>query len=167
MIIAVMGKAGSGKDEFAKILGELIPVRRYAFADKLKFVATSLGWNGEKDEKGRKLLQDLGQCFRAYNKNTWVDIVINQIKDFDTVALPCVYVITDVRFPDEIERLKEEFNKVITVKLVGRQDDIGVNAEDISENALNDYTAKYVIYNNGDLSHLRDEIQRMLVMELN
>jgi hypothetical protein len=39
-IIAISGKIGSGKDEFAKILAELsnIPIERHAFADKVRDV---------------------------------------------------------------------------------------------------------------------------------
>lgn len=166
MIIAFTGKAGSGKNEAAKCLGELLPIKQYAMADKLKCVALSLGWNGEKDKKGRKFLQELGQCARNYDENVWVDMVINQIKEFNKVGLPHIDVITDIRFPNEIKQLENAFGDITVIRLTGRQADLGDNAKDISENALEDFRVDYEISNTSSLEYLKLELQRIIVQEL-
>jgi hypothetical protein len=73
----VSGRAGSGKSTFSnycidylKSLGHratLVP-----FAKGVKRTAKDcFGWDGKKDRKGRKLLQDIGLVGRAYNENLW------------------------------------------------------------------------------------------------
>ena len=51
-----------GKDTVCSIMG----LKRFAFADRLKEIAYSIGWDGKKDDRGRKLLIDLGAAIRAY-----------------------------------------------------------------------------------------------------
>ena len=60
-VILISGKAEAGKDLTCKILGELLrPINslRLAYGDYVKTTARDiLGWNGEKDVAGRKILQ--------------------------------------------------------------------------------------------------------------
>lgn len=107
-IYTISGKAGGGKDTFAQFLkcefeneGKKVCIVHYA--DYLKSIASLYyNWNGEKDEKGRSLLQTLGtNKVREKNPNFWVDIVKSLIEtvlwdDFD------VFLIPDARFPNEI-----------------------------------------------------------------
>jgi hypothetical protein len=75
----------------------------YHYADPLKMCAKNYyDWNGEKDDKGRTLLQWLGtEKVRANDNNAWVkiaDSIINGVLfDADYVIIP------DSRFPNEIE----------------------------------------------------------------
>ena len=80
VLILISGKAGTGKDTIGEYLVRKFGFKRYAFADRLKEVATELGWNGEKDFAGRKFLQELGSVVRNYDPDTWVNIVLNGIK---------------------------------------------------------------------------------------
>ena len=50
-----------GKDLATKFFEENYSGIRIAFADKVKEIAKLMGWNGEKDEKGRKLLTNIGR----------------------------------------------------------------------------------------------------------
>ena len=107
-IYTISGKAFHGKDTFAQFLkrefeneGKRVCVVHYA--DYLKSIASLYyNWNGEKDEKGRSLLQRLGtDKVREKSPNYWVDIVKSLIEtvlwdDFD------VFLIPDARFPNEI-----------------------------------------------------------------
>ena len=49
------------------------------YADLLKYMCkTFFGWNGEKDEFGRSLLQRVGtDCIRNVEPDYWVDFVIS------------------------------------------------------------------------------------------
>jgi len=112
IIVTFSGFAQHGKSESANILkmqlekqGKKALIANYT--DQLKHIARQyMGWNGEKDEQGRSLLQNLGaekvQRFPCY----WVDTVIGIAKifedDYDYV------LIADCRFPHDINRWKEE-----------------------------------------------------------
>jgi hypothetical protein len=64
--IALLGKAGSGKDTAAEPAGgELYPYQRVAFADKLKDVATIIWGPGARTDRTK--LQKLGvkPCVRS------------------------------------------------------------------------------------------------------
>ena len=114
-VIAISGKAESGKDTIAKWLKQQLEEQNYKvmiihFADVLKFVCRQyFDWNGEKDEYGRTLLQQVGTEMREKNNpNMWVDITRELIKgigkEFDYVLVP------DTRFRAEMDMLKNEFN---------------------------------------------------------
>lgn len=108
IILLISGKAESGKDTFANAfkyraeeIGKKTLIIKYG--DLVKFVASKYyDWDGNKDEKGRHLLQWLGTDLgRKNNKNVW----INCVKEI-TMALrtECDFVLVpDVRFPNEIE----------------------------------------------------------------
>lgn len=153
MILMLSGHAGCGKDTACKLIEKnYVWVRRLSFADRLKKIAQALTWDGNKDIKGRKFLQDLGQVARAYNENVWADIVAN---DMDESGIA---VITDFRFPNEAEVIKRRFNKVYTIRITGRSTDLGDNENDISEHALDDYKFDYYIDNSGTMKEFEDKL---------
>ncbi len=108
IVLLISGKAESGKDTFANAFKEKSEESGYKsliikYGDIVKFVAGKYyDWDGNKDEKGRHLLQWLGTDLgRKNNKNVW----INCVKEI-TMALrtECDFVlIPDVRFPNEID----------------------------------------------------------------
>ena len=63
MVLCISGKAQHGKDTSANMLREMLEEDGFRvlvvhYADLLKYVCRSFfGWNGEKDETGRSLLQ--------------------------------------------------------------------------------------------------------------
>ena len=68
-IIMVSGKARSGKDTFCQYYIDCanekgVRAERMAFADRLKYLAKELGWNGSKEGEGRSFLIDIGQILR-------------------------------------------------------------------------------------------------------
>lgn len=124
-VVAISGKAESGKDTIAKEIKQLLEEQNYKvmiihFADVLKFVCRQyFDWNGEKDEYGRTLLQQVGTEMREKNNpNMWVNITKELIRgigvEFDYVLVP------DTRFKEEIEMLNEYFD-CISVRVL-RQD---------------------------------------------
>lgn len=122
-IIALSGKAESGKNFYANLLKNYIEdsfnekVCLIAFADVLKHTAkTYFGWNGEKDEKGRELLQKVGTELREKkNPDIWVNITCDLIKfmssEYDW------FIVTDVRFERELLALKMRFLQVYPVRI--------------------------------------------------
>lgn len=109
-VIMISGKARNGKDCFASFLEKELKSRgqkplNIHFADFLKFFCQHyLGWNGNKDIDGRRILQETGSLFRESYEDAWVDIMIGFLRgaksSYDWVLIP------DVRYPNEIEKLK-------------------------------------------------------------
>ena len=47
---------------------------KYALADPIKEIArTGFGWDGRKDARGRRLLQEIGTVGRHYDPDLWLD----------------------------------------------------------------------------------------------
>ena len=77
MGFSISGLARSGKDTVADYLCEHKGYTKGHFARSLKSIAKNyLTWNGEKDEKGRRLLQVLGtEVARTHCKDSWLHMV--------------------------------------------------------------------------------------------
>ena len=122
-IILLSGKALSGKDSAANMIktkleskGKKVLVAHYG--DLVKYTCkTFFGWNGEKDEQGRTLLQVIGtDRIRAKRPNFWASYIRNILSIFENewnyVLIP------DTRFPNEIDLMKNTFDDVISVCVV-------------------------------------------------
>jgi hypothetical protein len=105
--IGLIGFAGSGKDTAARALLER-GWQRVGFADAIKTKAYFLGWDGLKDERGRRLLQDLGMAMRRFDENFWIHKAQNSMK-----GGPCVF--TDVRFQNEADFIRESGGIIVRV----------------------------------------------------
>lgn len=125
ILVGVMGYAQAGKDTFGKALG----YHRIAFADALKELALQSdpdikywveekGWEWAKARLPgcREFLQDLGVGARnVLGPNVWVDAAFLR---YDP-AVPTV--VTDVRFPNEVEAIKGRGGVVVKVVREGHK----------------------------------------------
>lgn len=102
-IILISGKAEAGKTTAAKFLKEYLESRGEhvaitPYGQLVKDLCKMLyGWNGQKDEAGRQLLQHFGtDVVRAVRPDYWVDHIIELscllYNEFDT------FIIDDSRF---------------------------------------------------------------------
>ena len=118
IIIGVCGDAGIGKTTVSKSLEKYMSVAKiYPFAGPLKEMAREIGWNGEKDEKGRKLLQVLGteigrQCI---SESIWEDKWRAQVGVAARDGVD-IMIADDVRFPNELALIRELAGVVIIVR---------------------------------------------------
>ena len=169
-IIMISGKMRHGKDTCAQFIKEELErmdkrILIIHYADYLKFILKQyFGWDGEKNEEGRKLLQIVGtDLIRARQPDFWVDIVAKFLlvthDQWDYVLIP------DTRFPNEITKMKMMFGIQNTFSLrVDRVDFVPEEAtkEQLahpSETALDGYEFDNYIFNTGDLNALREKIQ--------
>ena len=174
--ILISGKARSGKDTIAKYLIEQYGYTRWAFADKLKeCIYKYSDWDGEKDEKGRKLLQSVGQAFREYDKDNWIKVlakdIVEYIQDYHFLSYFNI-VISDVRFINEIETFKylmlEAFDenniKFRTIRIDRPiENDNAEWHKDISEIDLDNYNNfDYIISNDSDIDSLYRKIDKIM-----
>ncbi|EPY2277886.1 hypothetical protein ACXAT3_002637 [Clostridium sporogenes] len=168
-IFILSGKARAGKNSTSEIMKKHLEYYgdkclEIAYGDYLKFIAKQyLNWNGKKDRKGRQLLQYLGteKVRKGLNMpNYWVERVIDTIK---IVGDEYKYIfITDARFPNEIELIKQAFPNIVETIRVSRKDFINPLTEEqqkhISEIALDDYKFDYSIESENGLDNLKIKI---------
>lgn len=148
-LVGIAGYAGSGKDTAADVLVEL-GWQRVAFAGALKDLAGRIGWDGRKDEPGRRLLQDLGVAARdILGADVWVNALMG--------SLPERAVVTDVRFPNEVAAIHDHGGLVVRVVRTGV-----VPANDhVSEIAL-DGVDMPTIWNDGPVHQLHARLLQVL-----
>jgi hypothetical protein len=109
-IIGLCGYARSGKDTAAEGLIE-IGWTRVALADPLKRVALAIGWDGEKDEPGRVLLQNLGQAVREHiAPDAWITALLTAAERVHGDV-----VVTDVRYPNEAAAIRDQGGYLVQI----------------------------------------------------
>lgn len=164
-VICISAKARHGKDSAAEILKDHLEslnkkVLIIHYADLLKFICTKFfNWDGNKDEKGRSILQHVGtDIVGAKKPDYWVDFVISFLQlfptEWDYVLVP------DCRFPVEVTKMKKHFNTT-TLRIERPNFDNGLTFEQKqhpSEVSLDDYSFDATIYNSGSLSDFKDTI---------
>lgn len=154
-ILVISGKAGSGKDFLAEHIKQVYEkvygwkVASIAFADPLKMVARGVyGWNGEKGENGRNLLQTLGtDIVHENNQLCWTNCIINILHGLRTEF--DLFIIPDARFSHEIDHLKDELPDadIITIRVEGKTSLKDDRAFHPSETSLDDYRFDYYFPN--------------------
>jgi hypothetical protein len=105
MKIAFGGKMGSGKDSAADFLCKHYGGRRCSFAEPLyEILRSAQRVCGLPFKKDRKFLQFVGtEWGRAQDPELWINLLLKRTQDPDTN-----YFLSDVRFPNELERLKAD-----------------------------------------------------------
>jgi hypothetical protein len=134
-IIGISGKMGTGKNYIAeKVIPKHLPhdvVPIYlAFADQIKVelysgdTTATLTYDNlfnHKTAESRQLLQEYGtEVGRKQKKTKWVDALDMWITIFSArwnhpIMTP-VFIITDVRFPNELEYIKQKGGVIIRVE---------------------------------------------------
>jgi len=122
--ILISGKAGSGKTLLGSLIAKHLLKEKFRsvvipFATYLKRIAEkSFYWDGIKDEKGRELLQNLGDTGRAYDKDFWAKAVLKELNYYDIVSKNNVsfLICDDWRFINEFEYISSRYN-TYTIKI--------------------------------------------------
>ena len=173
MILGVCGFAQSGKDTAAGFLIER-GWKRLAFADALRDsvyrlnpivltgpgiknvrvqdIVDGIGWDVAKVQypEIRQLLQRMGtEVGRGiYGENFWVDRVLAQIEPGQN------YVITDVRFPNEVDAVRSVGGVVYRIYREG----VGAVNGHISDTGVDDLEIDGILLNDGDLADLEQRV---------
>lgn len=153
-IIIINGSGGSGKSTFVKFAKESkVNVLEFSMVDYIKKLAYKIGWDGNKDDKGRRLLSDLKDALDRYDDvsfNSVLDQILLMADDIDETN---TIVFIHAREPKDIERWVKE--KKATTLLIRRP-----GVEKFSNHAdreVYDYDYDYEYLNNGDLDKLRED----------
>jgi hypothetical protein len=124
-VVLIGGRAGEGKTTFAQELrDELIRTGKSAlivsFAQGVKDTARFMGWDGRKDDRGRKLLQAIGGSGRDYDLDIWANKAVNKIRNQTLLDFA---LIDDWRFPNEEAVLRRSFESVMTIRIARPPED--------------------------------------------
>lgn len=178
-IISVSGKIGSGKDTVASIIQQLDSKSYWEvkkFAGKVKEVAKLLTgipvykfedqafkqtyMGQEWDMTYREFLQKIGTdaMRKGLHENTWINSLFAEY----TMGNPN-WIITDTRFPNELNAVKEHGG--LTIKVIRNSSNSIGNLHE-SETALDHITNwDYVIDNNGSINDLKETVRQILSKE--
>lgn len=176
-LVGLIGKKRVGKDTFASVLVEEFGFARVAFADPLKEMALTIdpiihvgdgwddeghlyllsdlveahGWEHVKDEypEARRFLQCLGDGVRQCDPEFWLNAGMDTARGKRAEARPVV--ITDVRYPNEADAIRDAGGILVRIVRPG-VDDGDTHA---SETALDDYDADVIVENDADVTALR------------
>lgn len=150
-LIGVTGYAQSGKDEIGRICATH-GYNRVAFADEVKRIAFMMGWDGKKDERGRRFLQDIGNRAREYDQDVWVRLAFAEAQRYERM------VFTDVRFLNEARWIKNAGGVLVRVV----RDGVGPANDDVSETELEQIRYDFLVNNSTTLDDLRENVDRLM-----
>jgi len=162
-VICISGKAQHGKDTTAGYLKEYLEEKGKRvliahYGDLVKYICTTFfDWDGQKDERGRSLLQEVGtDAVRTKTPDFWVKFIKDVLDHFpdkwDYVIIP------DCRFPNEVEYLKEHGYSVKHVRVIRSNFISPLTIEQqkhVSEVALDDVIPDVILFNTFGLEELR------------
>lgn len=168
-VIMISGKAESGKDFVCDVMRHELEQQHKTvlvarFADYLKFMCRQyFGWDGNKDERGRTLLQHIGTgLFRQYDENYFANRIVELLKVcniWDYVIIP------DLRFESELHTIHANFDAVaIRVNRDGYFNKLTKEQrEDISETELDNHPGFDYTINTTDAAEKKQ--QALMILE--
>lgn len=164
-IYILSGKASSGKSTVANIIKETIPnTITISYASYLKMYAKEiLGWDGNEDTKPREFLQQVGVELikNKIDSKMLIRRIIEDIKVYSYFY--DVVVISDARFIEEIEDIKNNFNDVTVIHIKGMEsnltDEQKKHSTETSLDEYNDYDFEII---NDDINITKEKVEKIL-----
>jgi len=151
-IIIINGMPQSGKDSFVEFAKDGdYPVYNFSTVDFVKAKALELGWNGTKDERGRRFLSDLKDALSLYDDIPFKKVLeeIQKIKESNAV------VFVHSREPKDISHWVELTGaKTLLIRRSAAED---VEHDNHADTEVFDYDYDYVYSNSGDLEQFHNE----------
>jgi hypothetical protein len=157
-IVIINGSGGVGKDAFVELCGEFTSVKNISSVDKVKEAAKVLvNWNGDKDEKSRKLLVDLKRLSIEYNDYP-AKYIEEQAKEFmDNEEQQLMFV--HIREIEEIKKIKNLLGAAALLITSNRVAKITSNSSDAN---VEEYEYDYYIKNDGTLDDLKEQARQFV-----
>src|SRR3990167_45271 len=177
IIISLSGKKGTGKSFVANYLSSKYGFWEYAWASPIKEIIAKQLFNLTKEQlygkekelilkewgySPRQLFQIIGtNCFRNHiSKDIWVKIGLKKIQEKLILPDHQDLVISDSRFPEEINAIKRLKGITILIQKINETS----KDEHQSEIALDNYKFEYIIKASaGDLNSLYRQIDNIVL----
>ena len=156
-VFILNGSGGTGKDTFVDLVSIVsgLKATQCSSVDKVKTIAREIGWDGTKNEKARKFLSDLKILCTDFCDMPFKNLVTEY--EYFQSEYNHEILFMHIREPDEIARAACVFGaKTILIK---RDSTPRINSNPADANVEN-YKYDITIYNNGDISGLRDKAVR-------
>ena len=146
-IIVINGMGGVGKSTFISLCHEIDPrVIETSTVDFVKEIALQAGWDGVKDQKGRRFLSDIKDALERYD-----DVPNKKIDEF-IQSHPDNIMVVNAREPHNIEYYQNKYNARAVI--VTNPNTVKIQGNHADENVDN-YDYDVVINNSGTLEDLR------------
>lgn len=134
--------------------------------ERVQDLVDRVGWDVAKVSypEIRQLLQRMGtEVGRAlYGESFWVDRVLTQMgrstTSYGEDVIVGNYVITDVRFPNEVEAVRSVGGKVVRIYREG----VGAVNSHVSDTGVDDLEIDAVVLNQGSLDEFRQEVLKVV-----
>lgn len=169
-VYVIAGKAGSGKNTSANYIKDcyerknkkvvITEISKYlkSFAYEL------LNWDGRRETKPRKFLQEVGSYIRheAFDEDFLINRLIEDIKVYEKYV--DVVIVADARLPREIEIFKDKYNS-IAIKIENAFNDYELQNEEKmheTETALNSYDKFDYVIKNHTFEELKNDINKLV-----
>ena len=168
-IFLIAGKSGSGKSEVAKMIKEysIYKLQTCAITQYSKFIklfAEELtDWDGNPNTKPRAYLQQMGDKIRIIDNDYFTRRMIEDIKIYETLCN--TLVVSDVRYPDEIEEIKLNYDEVYSIYVENQFANSNLSIEEQmhkTETALENYEEFDYIIVNDNLENVKTKVFKIL-----
>ena len=160
-VIVINGKPTAGKSTFIELCRELRTVHEdtveLSMVDYVKDVAKAIGWNGVKDEKGRKFLADLKNAIENYNKNIIYEAIDTDIFLFKSWGEPIFFI--NARNPIDIRYLVKKYN---AISLFIDNPNVPMVESNSEDKGVENYRYDVTIENDGSLDELKEKAEKFL-----
>ncbi len=171
-IILIAGKARSGKNTIGDILKKLYETdqKRVVISPYTKYLKRYIeeitGKEIDENDKPRELLQQLGVEIIREKLSKRDMFITRQMDDIDIYSYFFdVIIIPDVRFPEEIDRIREKYSNVTVIKVMtSLTNSMSLEEKNhITETALDNYSDDEFDYvlENDDLSILEKNVKKI------
>lgn len=163
-IILINGFAQSGKDTFVQLCQKELrygTIENISTVDLIKKAAFLLGWNGVKDDKGRKFLSDLKDTANLYSdlSSKYIKETIENSIKLNKTKYETKAIFVHAREPEEIDKLKKEFN---AITLLIRNNRIEPVISNHADRNVENYKYDYIVNNNGSILDLTKEAVKFM-----
>lgn len=154
-VIVISGSGGTGKSTFVSLCHEIDPrVIETSTVDFVKEIALKAGWDGIKDEAGRKFLSELKDTMEHYH-----DIPNAKIDEF-IQSHPDNIIFVNVREPHNIQYYKNKYNAITVLVVNSNAKTIKGNHAD--ENVYDYEYYDFTIYNEKTIIELKDKAKILM-----
>lgn len=165
-IIILSGKAESGKNKVASIIENTLKDKKVitiSYASYLKEYAKNiLKWDGNENTKPRTFLQEIGDYVKTIDNKFLINRLLQDIEVYKNYF--DVIIISDARFIEEINCIKEKYENISVINIIGRENSLNnMEKNHITEIALDNYNLyDFKIENKSSIEELEQKVKNII-----